>query len=56
MSQIESCITHRIHGTGVFTYMQTIEINHHVGKYTSPMDPMSYFNSDSTCELNAPQN
>ena len=34
----------RIHGTGIFTYMKTIQINFkckvHNGKYTSPMDPM----------------
>ena len=46
--------SHRIHGTGIFTYMQTnkkstihvgkytspIKSTIHVGKYTSPMDPM----------------
>ncbi len=31
--------THRIHGTGVFTYVWLIFIVH-VGKSTSPMDPM----------------
>ena len=31
-------ITHRIHGTGIFTYIRLIFIAN-VGKYTSPMDP-----------------
>ena len=33
--------TRSIHGTnGIFTYMKTININQHVGKYSSPMDGM----------------
>ena len=32
-------MSHRIHGTGIFTYIyHTNQLN--VGKYTSPMDPM----------------
>ena len=31
--------THRIHGTGIFTYIWSIFMVN-VGKYTSPMDPM----------------
>ena len=38
-------ISHRIHGTGVFTY-NNVYIYHknqlNAGKYTSPMDPMGY--------------
>ena len=35
-------IPHRIHGTGIFTYMKTIKNQPfiRVGKYTSPVDPM----------------
>ncbi len=36
-------VTHRIHGTGIFTYICHIlplKTTIHVGKYTSPMDPM----------------
>ena len=38
---IDVCVqTHRIHGTVIFTYMKTININYiNVGKYHSPMDP-----------------
>ena len=34
-------LTHRIHGTGIYTYMKTIKINHSwIGKYTvRPMGP-----------------
>ena len=31
---------HRIHGTGIFTYMKTIKKQANVGKYTSPMEGM----------------
>ena len=31
---------HRIHVTGIFTYMKTIKNSTIHGKYTSPMDPM----------------
>ena len=36
-------MSHRIHGTGIFTvyiYRKKNQLN--VGKYTSPMDPMGY--------------
>ena len=32
--------THRIHGTGMFTYILPSKSTIHVGKYTSPMDGM----------------
>ena len=35
-------LTHRIHGTGIFTYIYHQKSTIHVGKYTSPMDPMGY--------------
>ena len=35
----EDCKTGRIHGTGIFTYIHH-QNQPHVGKYTSPMDPM----------------
>ena len=35
--------THRIHGTGIFTYIYYIKNQPNVGKYTSPMDPIGYF-------------
>ena len=38
----EELLTLRIHVTGIFTYMKTIDINYkfYVGKYTvRPMDP-----------------
>ena len=35
------CI-YRIHGTGIFTYMYHNTNLTHVGKYTSPMDPMDH--------------
>ena len=34
--------SHRIHGTGISTYIYQKKSTIHVGKYTSPMDPM-YF-------------
>ena len=33
-------ISHRIHWTGIFTYIYHKKSTIHVGKYTSPMDPM----------------
>ena len=33
--------THRIHGTGIFTYIR-LKFMVNVGKSTSPMDPMGY--------------
>ena len=35
--------THRIHGTGIFTYIYYIKNQPNVGKDTSPMDPIGYF-------------
>ena len=34
--------TQRIHGTGICTYIYHKKSTIHVGKYTSPMDPMGY--------------
>ena len=41
--------THRIHGTGIFTYLHLVEFVVNLGKYTSPMDPMGY--SECTFEV-----
>ena len=35
-------VSHRIHGTGIFTYMNGWFFMTNVSKYTSPMDPMGY--------------
>ena len=35
-------LTHRIHGTGIFAYICYKKSTIHVGKYTSPMDPMGH--------------
>ena len=44
---ITSSITHRIHGTGIFTHMHhKNQLN--VGKSTSPMDPMGYVTNQKT--------
>ena len=35
--------SHRIHGTGIFTYIDPMKIHHSwISKYTSSMDPMIY--------------
>ncbi len=34
--------THRIYGTGRFTYILPYKSTIHVGKYTSPMDATGY--------------
>ena len=53
--------THRIHGTGIFTYIYHFTIKKstiHVGKYTSPMDGMGtwpIFFSKETVTTNLPK-
>ena len=50
---METCrfIAHRIHGTGIFTYICLIFMVN-VGKYTSPMDPMGRVTNDNNVATN----
>ena len=47
-------ISHRIHGTGIFTYIyQQKNIDPTVGKYISPMDPLGL--GKTICNSRIPQ-